>query len=207
MLLMYKEDQNIIAINGCNFNYDKNDDDSYFFSRYLNVWGWATWKRAALMIDYNIPSWQNKRKLYFLWRKLRNHLLDFDLDWYRYWRNNFDEIAKKRLDTWDYQWQYYQWLEDKKTIVSSQNLVANIGFGVDATHTSMLTHPGANLITRRITAPIKIQVKKKICKEYEEVVIKPIWHMYTRKRNTFYVLNYINTLPFIQFFRNKIKIK
>jgi len=207
MLLMYKEDQNIIAINGCNFNYDKNDDDSYFFSRYLNVWGWATWKRAALMIDYNIPSWNKKQKLYFLWRTLRKNIFDFDLDWYRYWRNNFDEIAKKRLDTWDYQWQYYQLLEDKKTIVSSQNLVVNIGFGVDATHTSMLTHPCANLRTGQMIIPIKIPIQKNICKEYEEIVVKPIWHLYSSKGTSFYVLNYINTRPFIQFLKNKIKGK
>ena len=74
MLWEYKDDMDIIAINGCNFNYHKNDDEGYFFSRYMNVWGWATWKRAAEMIDYNMPSWNNEHKLYFLWKKLRNNL-------------------------------------------------------------------------------------------------------------------------------------
>ena len=206
MLWEYKGDMDIIAINGCNFNYHKNDDEGYFFSRYMNVWGWATWKRAAEMIDYNMPSWNNEHKLYFLWKKLRNNLLDFDLDWYSYWRNNFDEIVEKKLDTWDYQWQYYQFLTGKKTIVAARNLVVNIGFDESATHTTMLNHPAAELRIEQIILPVKMLSHKRICKDYEETMIRPIWHLYKRKDNLFYILNYINTRPLVQFFRTTLKL-
>ena len=206
LLSRYKDDEEIIAINGCNFNYTYEGEESYFFSRYMNAWGWATWKRSAKMIDYSMLSWNKKPKLFFLWKRLRNKLLDLDLDWYRYWRNNFDAVAGNTIDTWDYQWQYHQLLLGKKTIVASNNLIINLGFGFEATHTSLNSHPAAKLQKTSILFPLIHPQIKKIVKEYEEVTIKPIWHIYSRKKNSFYLLNYLNTRPFIQFLKSKLKI-
>jgi hypothetical protein len=40
------------------------------------------------------------------------------------------------IDTWDYQWLYACWSQSGLSIVPSRNLVTNIGFGPDATHTT-----------------------------------------------------------------------
>ncbi|MCW3090865.1 MAG: nucleotide-diphospho-sugar transferase [Ferruginibacter sp.] len=197
----YRDDDNVLAINGCNFNYKPKDSNSYFFSRYINAWGWATWKRSAVSTDYEMISWQKKSKLFFIWKHIKNNLFDFDLDWCRYWRINFDAVASKALDTWDYQWQYQLWNSDKIMIVSSHNLVVNIGFGADATHTSLQDHKAAALTAESVQLPLKHPMSKAINKEYEEAAIKPVWHLYHRKSNLFYLLNYINTRSFIKTLR------
>jgi hypothetical protein len=49
----------------------------------------------------------------------------------------FDLMYEKRgPDTWDYQWLYTNLKNNSLTIVPSVNLVTNIGFGEDATHTT-----------------------------------------------------------------------
>ncbi|MBF0300827.1 MAG: glycosyltransferase family 2 protein, partial [Oligoflexia bacterium] len=46
MLERYKDDERVMMISGTNVLQISNSNDSYFFSRYPAIWGWATWKRA-----------------------------------------------------------------------------------------------------------------------------------------------------------------
>lgn len=207
MLYEYKDDGNILTINGCNFNYKFKGKESYFFSRYTNPWGWATWKTSVFNIDYDLKTWPKKFKLYFLWTRLRNGFFDLDLDWYRYWRNNLDEVYDGALTetVWDYQMGYYIWCSGKKVIVPSKNLVINIGFNSSATHTFLETHSAALLELEEMKFPIKEPTSKKINTDYEEEAVKPVWHLHKRKDNLFYFLNYINTRPLVQFFKTTLK--
>ena len=208
MLFKYKEDENILAINGCNFNYKSDQESSYFYSRYANPWGWATWKSSINKIDYDLKNWPNKFKLFFLWSRLRNRFFDMDLDWFKYWRNNLDEVYNGTLTetVWDYQLGYYLWRTKKKVVVSSKNLVTNIGFNDSATHTSLKSHRAARLVLEEMKFPIINPTFKKINIAYEEEAVKPIWHLYKRKDNLYYILNYINTRPLVQFFRTTLKL-
>jgi GR25 family glycosyltransferase involved in LPS biosynthesis len=47
LLLKFKDDSNIFAITGCNFQQIKENKNSYFFTNYTHIWGWATWRRAG----------------------------------------------------------------------------------------------------------------------------------------------------------------
>lgn len=190
LLNKYKDDENILAINGCNFNYSGEIEKDYFSSRFINPWGWATWRRAAKTIDYDISSWHRMNKMYFLWKTLRAHLFDFDLDWYHYWKSNFNAIASAKLDTWDYQWQFAQLVTGSKTLVSSKNLVKNLGFNLDATHTTLTGHPSGHLVIDEFNLPIKINAIEKANIDFEEQTIKPICHLYKRKQNSFYLKNW-----------------
>ncbi|MBC7535649.1 MAG: nucleotide-diphospho-sugar transferase [Ferruginibacter sp.] len=205
MLQKYKTDDHIIAINGCNFNFSGEASTSYFLSKYMNVWGWATWKRVADKIDYNMRSWNKQSKLQFLWSRLRSSLTDFDLDWFRYWRNNFDAVSSKKIDTWDYQWQYHQLLHNMNTVVAGRNLVINLGFGEGATHTTRQTHLASNMRLEKLSFPLQ-PLLTNIDSRYETEVVKPVWHMLHSKPNSYYLLNSINTLPFVQTIRKKFKI-
>ncbi|HSI63584.1 MAG TPA: hypothetical protein VLE43_10710 [Candidatus Saccharimonadia bacterium] len=44
------------------------------------------------------------------------------------------------MDTWDYQWTYACWQHGGLTALPNVNLVANIGFGGEATHTMDASH-------------------------------------------------------------------
>jgi hypothetical protein len=53
----------------------------------------------------------------------------------KYWENIFNDVKDGRIDTWDYQLVFCLLKDRGKCIVPRLNLVSNIGFGPDATHT------------------------------------------------------------------------
>jgi hypothetical protein len=132
MLLKYKENDRIFSITGNNFLPIEKENDSYFISKYNHVWGWATWKRAWDMYDYNISFWLKWRNS-INWHRMFND--DFEK---KYFYRIFNDIYfnLKKHNTWDYQWMATVWFNNGLTIAPNVNLVSNIGFGTDATHTT-----------------------------------------------------------------------
>jgi hypothetical protein len=104
---------------------------SYFFSKHVGIWGWASWRRAWQYNDPKMTLWPNLRDSDWLMRIGNGHS-----DFGEFWTDVFDTVHGGRLDTWDYQWVFSCWLQNGLTIVPSRNLVKNIGFGDDATHTT-----------------------------------------------------------------------
>ena len=131
MLERYRHDERIGMISGTNFLDNKIAiEDSYYFSKYMTIWGWATWRRA----------WKNYDVTIELWPKLKNDgFLDSRInlkDERSYWYRAFDRVHSGAIDTWDYQWVLCNWIQSRLSIVSTVNLISNIGFRSDATHTS-----------------------------------------------------------------------
>lgn len=129
LLLRYRDDPRVMQI--CGFNPLKNIhiEEDYFFSKYGPVWGWASWRRAWDQYDVNIQSWPTirDRGLYKAFCATKREAL---------WRRDlFDRLQSGELDTWDFQWVYAKLLLDGLSIVPTKNMVTNIGFGKDATHT------------------------------------------------------------------------
>jgi hypothetical protein len=197
MLEKYKDDESIIAINGCNFGFEYHDA-SYFFSRYMNVWGWATWRRVVLKISYEIPDWEKLNKISFLRSRLKRQMIDLDLPWFKYWKETFDMISSGRLDTWDFFWIYHQLVFKKKSIISSVNLVTNIGFDARATHTTLLSHPASNLLFSEMQFPLVHPKRNVVNKQYEEDILKPICYMFKSKPNSFYIKNMLLKIPYLE---------
>jgi hypothetical protein len=131
MLSRYRNDLRIGMISGDNFQFGrKYGEDSYFFSKYVHIWGWASWRdRWQGSYDVNMCYWPTVRDS----QHLRDLLLD-DAE-IRVWRDVFERVYRGDVDTWDYQWTFANWLEGRLGIVPMVNLVSNIGFGPEATHT------------------------------------------------------------------------
>jgi len=128
LLKRYKNNNRIMHISGDNFQPKGiKEKNSYFFSRYPYAWGWATWRRAWIKYSVDIKNW----------RKLRSNEMfkGMSLVEKLYWSNNFDIVAKGMLDTWDYQWVYTVFNNEGYSIIPNVNLIENIGFGSEATHT------------------------------------------------------------------------
>lgn len=208
MLHKYRNDSSIAVINGCNFGFQQSGRN-YFATRYMNPWGWASWRRTALQIDYRMTQWPSVKSLFYLRNRLKTNWCEFDKDWYKYWLGLFDEVYTRKLDTWDYQWQFFILLNRKKVLVSSVNLVVNIGFKKGATHTSLESHPAAFLKTDKMNLSLidnnADASVKKYNVSYEQTAVKPIWHMYQNKPAFFYIKNYINTSWCIQLIKKFLK--
>jgi len=149
MLRKYKEENKIFHIGGDNFQpLRRQHKNSYYFSKYTHIWGWATWRRAWKYYDVNMKSWPEiKRKgslnkfWKFYWEK-------------QYWKTIFDATYSGKIDTWDYQWLYTAWVNNALSIIPGVNLVRNIGFRSDSTHTSGKSK-SFEIKTREMEFPLK----------------------------------------------------
>ena len=128
----YREDDRISMISGCNFTSAHFDiENSYDFSIFTMIWGWASWRRSWKYYDVKMkdwPLWQESGEL----EKLSQGSNFFQ----RYWRDIFSKTHRGEIDTWDYQWLFSSWKNNTLSIIPRYNLTENIGFSSDATHTS-----------------------------------------------------------------------
>jgi hypothetical protein len=139
MLQKYRDDSRVWMITGLNINGEwKSKSQDYFFSRYGGIWGWATWRRAWKFYDKDIKDWSNE--------EIKRLLLNTFPDGIRKNRiNMYNELYNNRIDTWDYQWTFCKLLQSGLNIIPALNLIKNIGFTKDGTHTTSDNHPWANL--------------------------------------------------------------
>lgn len=136
LLKHYRDDQRIMHISGDNSLNQKRTSYSYFFSKYADVWGWASWRRAWQHYDYNMKTWPEFKKAGLL------KLVCDDPYEYSYWKSIFDQMHKDPLviDTWDFQWLYACWFQNGLAIEPNANLTSNLGFDrTDSTHTTKKT--------------------------------------------------------------------
>ncbi len=130
LLEHYRFDTRIMAISGDNFQFGQDrGDSSYYYSQYNHVWGWASWRRAWQFYDVNMALWPVIRDGGWLEHKLGS------VRERKYWTEIFDKVHKGDIDTWDYQWTFTCWIQNGLIVLPQKNLVSNIGFGMDATHT------------------------------------------------------------------------
>ncbi|MBF2064478.1 MAG: glycosyltransferase family 2 protein [Calothrix sp. C42_A2020_038] len=144
LLEYYRHNEQIMMISGANFQDGQiRNNYSYYFSKYAHIWGWASWRRAWQHYDVEIKTWPEYRQL--------NLISSICNDAYeqQYWTNIFDNVFDGLIETWDYQWLYTCWLKKGLSIIPNYNLISNIGFGSDATHT-FSSSPWSNLPTQDI---------------------------------------------------------
>jgi hypothetical protein len=131
LLQQYRDDDRIGHIGGVNFQFGrKRGPYSYYFSRYSHIWGWASWRRAWEGYDPNLALWPKFRE-----EKWLRHLLD-DSSLVGYWTNIYEKVYQHQIDTWDYQWTFHCWTGNRLAIIPNVNLISNIGFDSNATHTA-----------------------------------------------------------------------
>lgn len=194
LLEYYRNNDRILNICGSNMGYSSLANSSYFYSRFMNMSGWATWRRSANEIDYELKHWKKtKNKKIKSYKLLRQDFFDFDLGWYRYWYHKFNlTVQNEFISWWDWQWIYYQ-LENKKlSIIPNKNLVKNIGFNSDATHTIDPNNPLSNIPTENIDFPIVHPRKVKLDFIYEEFAVKWVWCYHKRLPTIFYVKQFVS---------------
>jgi hypothetical protein len=134
LLEKYKDDENVMHISGNNFQFDCNQgESSYYFSRYAHVWGWASWRRAWRHYDVQMKRWVGAESKDVFLNGFTN------LAEKRFWKVKWDEVSAGKIDTWDFQWVFACLGQKSLSIVPNVNLVSNIGFGVNATHTSSIS--------------------------------------------------------------------
>jgi hypothetical protein len=150
LLERYREDERVMHIGGNNFGIDEREFGplSYGFSSFPQVWGWATWRRAWQHFDLTMSAWPSFRDNRGLGelpmrRSLRGRQI-------RRW----EDAYSNRVDTWDFQWHFAVMSRNGLATVPRRNLVSNMGFAPDATHTRDMTSDKADVPLHALEFPL-----------------------------------------------------
>lgn len=128
LLHRYSEVPKIMAVAGHNVQNRSRTEDSYYFSKYLQLGGWAGWSSSWKHFDVEMSSWPNQGRDIIE----RNFKSGSTRD---YWYKQFEQVYNGNLDSWGNIWQYAILKNRGVVAVPDCNLVSDIGFGPSATHT------------------------------------------------------------------------
>lgn len=150
LLARYRHDQRIGMISGDNFQFGyRINEDGYYYSRYNHVWGWATWRdRWESDFDVGMKSWPLIRDEGRV------------ADWFhspveaKRWAADFEQVYQGKLNSWAYPWFFSSLLHGRLSVMPNVNLVSNIGFGSEATHTTR-DSVSANMSVENMPFPMK----------------------------------------------------
>lgn len=130
MLTRYRTNDQVMMISGNNFqNGITRGNGSYYFSKYPSTWGWASWKRAWRHYDTKILGYRE-----FIDKNILDTVCQTRVE-KKYWSRFFEKIHNDKLNHWDIKWIFAIWNNNGISITPNVNLVQNVGFGHDATHT------------------------------------------------------------------------
>ncbi len=163
LLSKYRDNEFVMMISGSNLG-ETQGDSSYYFTKYGQIWGWATWKRA--------------------WNSFERVVSIDDLDSFftskkekKFWKKNFKTIV------WDVQWAIYSiWKKNGISILPNSNLVTNIGFDLEATNYKDAENINSNLVAVEIGFPLTHPQQILTDKDFDtKFFIKHYTHSFTKK--------------------------
>lgn len=130
MLSFYKDETKVRFIGGSNFQFGtKRGEASYYFSNLTHVWGWASWRRVWNEYDVELAKFKELDHYELFNSIFKNPFLAND--WYEIIR----KLYNNEIDTWDYQLTITNLFSRGLSVIPNANLISNIGFGNNATHT------------------------------------------------------------------------
>ena len=145
LLERFKSDKRISVITGNNFqNGTQRGAGSYYFSKYNHCWGWASWRRAWQLYQGDLPFWPEWSQSAD-WREKTPDPVER-----RYWSKILKRVCAGQIDSWAYPWTASVWYRGGLTATPNVNLVSNIGFGPNSTHTASANSPLAGMAANAI---------------------------------------------------------
>ncbi len=131
MLDRFADAEDIYSVSGTNlFPLLNTDRLRYFFCRYHNCWGWATWARAWRKLLVERDEWLTLRKSPEFNRLFPNPRARL------YWRHILDKTYSGEIQSWFYRWMLTCWVNNGLAVVPGANLISNLGSGDAATNTA-----------------------------------------------------------------------
>ena len=163
MLFKYRNNYSIAGITADYRLSSKNSTD-YGLIPFPLIWGWATWKRSWDGYSFNLKQYRNQVLPHIIDSKPKNQRI--------FWKNNFDKIYNsKRPFTWDFQFSYLVFSKGQSFIHPFTNLVTNIGFDIEATHTKT----DSEFANKKVGKILKPYLQKFDLNEYSNYLSKNIF--------------------------------
>ncbi len=174
MLNIYKHNHVVMHIGGYKPKHIPIDEFSISFTRATHVWGWATWANRWEKYTADL-SFNKKDEL--------NLLANYEYFYVKKATKARVSILKKllegKIDTWDYQWNFWVRVNSGLAIRPCVNLVENIGHGHEAaTHTSgkQKKHTTSEINLAKLILPRWILPNRDLEKAFEMGLATGFWH-------------------------------
>jgi hypothetical protein len=150
LLVKYHDDTRIMCVSGDNFLQGHDATmHSYYFSKYMHCWGWATWRRAWRLYDKNMDLWPEYRAANGL-----RAFADGNRVFVETWSSIFDSAHLNKIDSWAYRFLFSCWANHGLTCLPAKNLVTNVGFDGRGTHTKNTRSKEARLPAWELAFPL-----------------------------------------------------
>jgi len=175
LLYRYEENEDVAMISGTNFIDSSDIEHSYYFSKFFHIWGWASWRRVWKNYDFTIANWPNIKKSDLILERYGSKFYAQRII------RNLDRIYEGRLDSWDYQFGLMALTSQQLGITPKVNLIKNIGFGENATHTTTVNNKFANIKLEKMAFPLihPNEISPNKIKDHAELVwkygLEPSW--------------------------------
>lgn len=128
--------------------------ESHFFSKYSGIWGWATWRRAWESYRYQLSECPAEEWQAVIKAQSCNAIEE------GYWEHILGLMLSGEIDTWDFQVQFSSWKASGLHLTSGRNLVENVGFREDATHTKSASPLTDRAITPNLPPYDKLPIER-----------------------------------------------
>ena len=153
LLEKYKNNKKVMMIGGTSYLFNKvKFKESYFFTNYFHIWGWATWKRAWRLYDINMKGWEDYKKSNTLLKIYKDQNIT------KFIQSMCQDAYDNLINTWDIQWFFSCLKNEGYSIIPKFNLISNIG--VTGTHSDNQTtshfFPTKPINLKKIVHPQKI---------------------------------------------------
>ena len=145
LLNKYQDEERVGTIGG-NFFLPSNlrMQQPYYFSKYLQAWGWATWRRTWKHYRFDLSFVSEEE-----WNRICRENCATRVE-EEYWRFVIRALSQGIIDdVWDFQLLLIGWREKQLHVAPPKNLVRNLGFRPDATHT-VTASPLARISTEEL---------------------------------------------------------
>ena len=149
LLEKYRKYTQIMSITGTRYVPDPELEYSYYFSQFMDSWGWATWSNAWEKYEHALTEWSDLKESGWLFERFD----EWSDAWS--WEERFDDLIGGGLKTWDYRWLFHCWTNAGLHIAPDRNLVTNIGFDDQATHTFDSESTMANMERTAMDVPLQ----------------------------------------------------
>ncbi len=133
LLVKYADNEQMMHIGGSNLSeaHTATLTESYVFTRFSFVWGWASWSRAWKKMALDLQGLDEFEQQGFI------STLVPDKQAQHYMMQKFKDTQQRKNNSWAYAWFYSILKNNGLCIVPKINLVQNTGIGDEsATHTT-----------------------------------------------------------------------
>jgi len=184
MFSRFYNDQRVMQISGLS-PYPKRDYpyDYHFSRRFRCGGGWGTWKRAWNLYSDSVMVYSEHIE------KILASYYPFGAQFTRRLKQ-YKAFERGDRDNWDFKWNLACYANNGLAVVPENNLVVNIGFDDEGTHTKNKTHFLSGLSSEPLATPLRHPPFVYADCEREDTLSQKIWQSFPLASRTWLTLRH-----------------